>query len=71
MPLPREVDKLVFCRGEEGTISLCPCNTSIMYYLQMMAVILGRVPLGNKISVIYKAKHKYIAFNILEELQQF
>ena len=35
-----------------------------------MAVILGRVPLGNKISVIYKAKYKYIIFNILEELKQ-
>ena len=36
-----------------------------------MAVILSWVPLGNKISVVYKAKYKHITFNMLEELQQF
>jgi len=42
-----------------------------MYNLQTTVVVLGRVPLGNKINIIYKAKHKYITFNILKELQQF
>ena len=36
-----------------------------------MTIILSWVLLNNKISVIYKAKCKYIIFNMLEELQQF
>ena len=66
-----KIDKLVFNRNKEDSIFLCLYNTSIMCNLQIMAVILDRIPLGNKISIIYEAKCKYIAFNMLEELQQF
>ena len=70
-PLLCEVYKLVLFKGKRRIILVCLFNTAIIGSLQLLIVLSRKIPLSDKVYIIYKAKPQYIIVWALEFFKSF
>ena len=54
--LPYKVYKLVFIKGKRRAVSVCPFSIVVVGGLKSLIVFSCKVPLSDKVCIIYKAK---------------
>ena len=65
---PYKIYKLIFLKDERCIILVYLYNIAFIYSLQLLIVLYYKVPLSNKIFVIYKIKPWHTAVRALEFL---